>query len=463
MKKVVLFEFLLLLFWAGPAAATPDVHEYTLDNGLKLIVKEDHRAPVVVSQVWYKVGSSYEHDGITGVSHALEHMMFKGTKKHGPGEFSRIISDNGGDENAFTSQDYTAYFQTLEKSRLPISFELESDRMRNLTLPNKEFKKEIEVVKEERRWRTEDDPGSYAYEVLMATAFQTSPYRQPTIGWMSDLKTMKVGELRKWYERWYAPNNATLVVAGDVKADKVYALAKKYFGPLKKGKIPKVVEPTEVKQVGIKRAVVKRPAELPDLLMAYKTPTLKTAIDSPDKVPEWEPYALEVLSSILDGGNSSRLESNLVRGKEIAASIGLDYSLISRLDSVLTISGVPSEGHTVDELEQGIRKELEDLKTSPVSNEELERVKTQVVADEIYQRDSIFYQAMIIGIFESVGLSWKLIDEYVDKVKAVTADQIQAVARKYLVDDDLTVVRLDPQPLDKSRVHQSMGGAGNVR
>ena len=197
-------------------------------------MKEDHRAPVVVSQVWYKVGSSYEHDGITGVSHALEHMMFKGTKKHGPGEFSRIISDNGGDENAFTSQDYTAYFQTLEKSRLPISFELESDRMRNLTLPNKEFKKEIEVVKEERRWRTEDDPGSYAYEVLMATAFQTSPYRQPTIGWMSDLKTMKVGELRKWYERWYAPNNATLVVKRIWSRLFAICIGKKIFRAIKK-------------------------------------------------------------------------------------------------------------------------------------------------------------------------------------------------------------------------------------
>ena len=465
MKKVVLIEFLLLLFWAGTAGAStsPDVHEYKLDNGLKLIVKEDHRAPVVVSQVWYKVGSSYEHDGITGVSHALEHMMFKGTKKYGPGEFSRIISENGGDENAFTSQDYTAYFQTLEKSRLPISFELESDRMRNLTLPEAEFKKEIEVVKEERRWRTEDDPGSYAYEVLMATAFQTSPYRQPTIGWMSDLKTMTDKELRKWYEKWYAPNNATVVVAGDVNPDDVFKLAKKYFGPLNKSNLPKIVERPEVKQTGIKRAVVKRPAELPELLMAYKTPSLKTAIDSPDKVPEWEPYALEVLSGILDGGNSARFESDLVRGKTIAASIGLDYSLISRMDDVMTISGMPSEGHTVDELEQAVRKEIEDLKTNPISEEELDRVKTQVLADEIYQRDSIFYQAMIIGILESVGLPWKLVDEYVDKVKEVTADQVQKVAQKYLVDDGLTVVRLDPLPLDNTKVHQSMGGAGHVR
>ena len=206
------------------------VHEYQLANGLKILVKEDHRAPVVVSQIWYKVGSSYEHSGSTGVAHVLEHMMFKGTKKHGPNEFSKIISANGGRENAFTGQDYTAYFQQLEKSRLPISFELEADRMANLNLRAEDFEKEVKVVMEERRMRTEDNPQALTYEQFAATAFVSSPYHHPIIGWMDDLEHMDVNDMRSWYKHWYAPNNATLVVAGDVDPDAVFELAKKYFG-----------------------------------------------------------------------------------------------------------------------------------------------------------------------------------------------------------------------------------------
>ena len=457
MRKIVFIEFLLFSLWTATAVAE-DTHEFVLDNGMKLLVREDHRAPVVVSQVWYKVGSSYEHDGYTGVSHALEHMMFKGTSEHPAGEFSRIISANGGDENAFTSADYTVYFQTLEKSRLPISFELEADRMQNLMLPEDEFKKEIEVVKEERRWRTDDDPQSFTYEVLMATAYQTSPYRQPVIGWMKDLDSMTDDELKSWYEQWYSPNNATLVVVGDVNPDEVLALAQKYFGPVPGRDIAHIDIREEVAQHGMKQVTVKRPAELPYLIMAYKTPTLKTAIDHPDQVAEWETYALEVLGGILDGGNSARFESDLVRGNEVAASIDLNYRLVARLDSVLTISGVPADGHTINDLEQAVKTEIEALQTTLVTDEELERVKAQVIADDVYQRDSIFYQGMIIGSFESVGLPWKMADEYVEKVKAVTADQVRQVARKYLVDDGLTVGVLDPLPLDKATQHPPMTG-----
>ncbi len=454
---------LLASFCLGSTATPADIKEFTLDNGLKLLVKEDHRAPVVVSQVWYKVGSSYEQEGITGISHALEHMMFKGTEKHPPGEFSRIISANGGRENAFTGPDYTAYFQTLEKSRLPISFELEADRMRGLSLPAEEFNKEIEVIKEERRLRTEDNPQSYTYEVAMATVFQTSPYRHPIIGWMSDLDNMVIDQLRDWYTKWYAPNNAIVVVAGDVDANEVYALAKKYFGPLSAEETAKVDHRPEVKQQGQKRITVKRPAELPYLLMAYKTVTFKTAVDHPEQVPEWEPYALEVLANILDGGSSARFTSHLIRGKEIAAGINTSYRLSSRLDHLFVVSGTPAKDHTTEELEQAIRAELEDLKINKVSARELERIKTQVVANDIYEKDSIFYQAMAAGILEAVGLSWKYADEYVDRVKAVTAEQVQAVAKKYLIDDGLTVAVLDPQPLDQQARRPQAGGSRHVR
>ena len=229
LKIEAIFLALVLIM---PGNTLARVYEFELDNGLKLLVKEDHRAPVVVTQVWYKVGGSYEYDGITGISHALEHMMFKGTEKFPPGEFSRVISENGGRDNAFTGPDYTSYFQTLEKTRLPISFELEADRMRYLTLSNEEFIKEIEVVKEERRLRTEDNPQSFLYETAKATAFQTSPYRFPVVGWMQDLSSMTIDDLSSWYEKWYAPNNATVVVVGDVDPYHVYALAYKYFSPL---------------------------------------------------------------------------------------------------------------------------------------------------------------------------------------------------------------------------------------
>jgi zinc protease len=440
-----------------------EVHEFSLKNGLKILVKEDHRAPVVVSQVWYKVGSSYEYDGITGISHALEHMMFKGTKKHPAGEFSRIISANGGEENAFTGADYTAYFQTMEKSRLEISFKLEADRMRNLTIPEEEFSKEIEVVQEERRMRTEDNPRAYTYEVAMATAYQTSPYRQPIVGWMADLQSMQVEDLQDWYKQWYAPNNATLVVAGDVNPKEVYKLAKKYFASLKAEEIRLPGRDIEVEQRGIKRVIVKRPAQVAQILMAYKIPVLRSALDKSAIIEEWEPYALEVLAGVLDGGGSARFASRLVRGKEIASGVGAGYPLTSRLDGLFTLSGTPAQGKSIAELEQAIREELLDLQNQLVSKEELERVKAQVVSSDIYEKDSVFYQGMILGVLETVGLSWRVVDEYVDKVKAVSAEQIQAVAQKYFVDDRLTVAILEPQSMQDSTPRANHGGQGHGR
>ena len=418
-----------------------EVHEYQLDNGLKLLVKEDRRAPVVVSQLWYRIGSSYEHDGITGVSHALEHMMFQGTEKYPAGEFSRIIAENGGNDNAFTGRDYTAYFQTLEKSRLEISFELEADRMRNLLLTQQEFEKEIEVVKEERRLRTEDNPVAYLYESALATAFQTSPYRYPIIGWMADLHGLTVADLRAWYERWYAPGNAVMVVVGDVEHEAVHRLAQQYFGPIEAGAPMTVRALSEVRQQGIKRLTVKRPAELPHLLMAYKTPVLRAQEDP----AAWEPYALEVLAGVLDGGYSARLETNLVRGQEVAASVSASYNMSSRLDNLFTIQASPARGVSMDELEQAVREQLRQLQQGEISAAELERVKAQVVSGDVYERDSLFYQAMELGLYETVGLPWRLAEEYVPKIQSIRPEQVQQVANKYFQDDGLTVAVLEPQ------------------
>jgi zinc protease len=447
---------LVVAMFTAVSSAGQAVHEYNLDNGLKLIVKEDHRVPVMVSQVWYKVGSSYEHDGVTGVSHVLEHMMFKGTKAHPAGEFSRIISENGGRENAFTSQDYTAYFQTMEVSRLPVSFELESDRMRHLTLPAEEFAKEVRVVMEERRMRTEDNPQSLTYEQFNASAFVSSPYRIPTIGWMNDLENMDVDDLRRWYEKWYAPNNATIVVVGDVDPDQVYKLAKKYFGPLKPSEIDPPKPRIEIKQRGSKRIEVKAPAKLPYLVMGYKVPVALTA------ETDWEPYALEVLANILDGGQSARLASQLVRGSSVAVSAGSSYSAFDRMESLFLLSGAPANGHSVEQLQTALLEQIRELQEKPVGTEELERIKAQMRADKVYEQDSIFYQAMQIGILETVGLSWKDADQYLSRIEAITAEQVQAVAKKYLIDDQLTVAELVPQPIDPRHPPRSGGVGGDV-
>jgi zinc protease len=438
------------LFCVSSHGFCADVHEYSFENGMKLIVKEDHRAPIVVSQVWYKVGGSYERAGSTGISHVLEHMMFKGTDKYANGEFSKIIAANGGSENAFTGSDYTAYFQTLERSRLHISFELEADRMRNLKLLEEEFEKEIEVVKEERRMRTEDKPSSYTYEVAAATAFQTSPYRNPIVGWMSDLDTMNVPALESWYQKWYAPNNATVVVVGDVEPDEVHALATKYFAPLPAEDIAIDIPLSEIPQQGIKRVTVKRSAEVPSILMAYKVPSLKTSMESKDMVEAWVPYALDVLTEVMNGGSSARFIARLVRGQEVAASMYADYSLTDRLETLYTIGGTPAQDKTVRELEEAIRHEILELQTDLVDEAELRRVKAQAVSEDVYQRDSAFYQGMIIGILETVGLNWELSNEYVERIQAITAEQVRDVARRYLIDDGLTVAELVPQAIENS-------------
>ncbi len=443
MNKRLLYTVLMCLPVFTSSAETK-VFEHTLVNGLKVLVKEDHRSPVAVSQVWYKVGSSYEPGGITGVSHMLEHMMFKGTDKHPAGEFSRIISENGGDENAFTGQDYTAYFQTMEASRLAVSFELEADRMRNLHLLPEELKKELQVVTEERRMRTDDNPQAKMQEQFMTMAYSNSPYKHPVIGWPADIANYTVEDLQAWYQRWYAPNNATLIVVGDVQPQAVFDLAEKYFSALKPSDIKPLKPQTEIEQLGVRKMTVKVPAKLPSLLMGYKVPVLKTAEN------EWEAYALEVLAGVLDGGSSARLSSALVRGKQIAVSAGAGYGLTSRMSDLFELQATPAEGKTVDQLEVALKDEIKKLQQNLISTEELQRIKAQVLASDIYQKDSNFYQAMEIGTLETVGLGWQKADEYVPKINQVTAEQVRDVARKYLIDDHLSIAYLEPQTINST-------------
>jgi zinc protease len=454
--KTYLIFVALLLGWSQNTAHA-ETFERTLANGLKVVVKEDHRAPVVVQQIWYKVGSMDEVSGTTGVAHALEHMMFKGTKSVPAGEFSRRIAAAGGRENAFTNSDYTAYFQQLDKSRLPLAMKLESDRMHNLNLTAKEFGKEIKVVMEERRMRTDDEPQSLMNEIMMATIYEEHPYHHPVIGWMSDLEAMTVNDVRNWYQRWYAPNNATLVVAGDVKADEVFALAQRYYGGIPRKVLPARRQYTEPKQAGIKRLVVKAPAELPQLVMAYQAPALR------DPKQDWKPYALEMLAGVLDGNESARLNQHLVREQQVASTVGADYDPESRGPSLFTLEATPSTGKTVQDAEAALRAEIALLVKNGVAEDELKRVKAQVMAAEVYKLDSVFYQAMQIGQLESIGLGYPAIPVMLEKLQQVTAAQVQQVAAEFLRDDDLTVAVLDPQPLSGKPVHKSEGGSTNVR
>ncbi len=433
--------FFLLCLPLLAHADNPKVQERILGNGLKILVKEDHRSPVVVSQVWYKVGSSYEPGGITGISHMLEHMMFKGTDNYAPGEFSRIIAENGGNENAFTGRDYTAYFQTMEKSRLEVSFKLEADRMRHLHLLDEELKKELQVVTEERRMRTDDKPRAKTQEHFMAMAFSNSPYKNPIIGWPTDIANYRIEDLQAWYQRWYAPNNATLVVVGDVDPDQVFRLAEEHFAGLQPSEIQPLKPQTETEQLGVRKMTVRLPAKLPYIVMGYKVPVLGAA------EPEWEAYALEVLAGILDGGSSARLASRLVRGKQIAVSAGAGYEMTARMPDLFILDATPAKGKTVFDMEYALKEEIYQLRAELIGEEELQRIKAQVLANAVYERDSNFYQAMQLGMLETVGVGWEKADEYVDKVNQVTAEQVRAVARKYLVEDRLSVAYLDPQPI----------------
>jgi zinc protease len=450
---------ILALFMGGQAQqALADIEQKTLKNGLKVIVQEDHRAPVVVSQVWYRAGSVDEVNGKTGVAHVLEHMMFKGTKAVPAGQFSRQIAAAGGKENAFTSKDYTCYFQQLEKSRLPLSFKLEADRMANLQITDAEFAKEIEVVKEERRWRTEDKPQSRVNEQFESSVYRAHPYGRPVVGFMNDLENMTADDAREWYRTWYAPNNATVVVVGDVKAQEVFALAEKTFGQLKAKPLPIRKPQVEPAQIGERRAIVKAPAKLPYFVMGFHAPALKNAAAYSEQ--DWEPYALEVLSSILSGNDASRLNQKLVREQAVALEIDTGYDSTNRGQaSTFDVAASPSEGVTEAALIKEIWAQIDEIKNHGVTADELHRVKAAVIAADVYKRDSMFYQAMQIGQLETMFYPLSLLQTNAARVQAVTSEQVQAVAKKYLVPDQMTLVSLDPQPVDPnqkpaSRPHQ---------
>lgn len=433
MRKLLITLFMLL-----SCQTFSQVQEYILNNGLKVLVKEDHRAPIAVSMVWYNVGSADEPGDVTGVSHAIEHMMFKGTKKFPLGVFSKTIATQGGQENAFTNNDYTAYFEKMDASKLATSFELEADRMSNLLLDADEFAKEIKVIQEERRLRTDDNPQALAFERFLATAHLTAPYNHPVIGWMNILQQMKVEDLKQWYQRYYAPNNATLVVVGDVNPEKVHALAEQYFGGIAKKAVIERIPQTEPPALGKKAIVIEAPAKLPLFMMGYTVPGVKTAKNA------WEPYALELIAGILDSGEGARFAKNLIRGSHVATGVDVYYNLYSRYQTQFIVYGAPSRNFKVSDLKKGLIAELSSLKKIPVSQEELQRIKNQIIAQKTFEKDSIFGQAMELGLLETVGIGWNNTNNYAEAINSVTPEQIQQTAQRYFQEQNMTEAELKP-------------------
>jgi zinc protease len=429
--------------------ATLQAQQFTLTNGMTLIVKPDRRAPTAVHMVWVRVGAMDEVDGTSGVAHVLEHMMFKGTPTVPAGEFSRRVAALGGRENAFTNQDYTGYYQQIPSNRLEDVMKLESDRFANNQWPDEEFKKELEVVKEERRMRTEDSPRALMNEALNAAVFVASPYRRPIVGWMSDLEAMTPDDARAFFQRWYVPANAAVVVAGDVDVAQVKALVEKYYGSLPGRPVPSRKPRIEPVQTGMKRIAFKAPAEQATVTLAYKVPSYEAGTNPKDDA---DALALTVLSAVLDGYSGARLERALTQGPDrVADSAGSDNGLWGRGPQLFMLMGVPAQGKTAQQVEDALKAQVARIANEGITAAELARVKTQWVAGEVYKLDSVFNQARELGTQWAQGFGVDAEDRLIVQLRAVTAEQVQSVAQRYFGDDALTVAELVPQPLDKNR------------
>lgn len=421
------------------AHADLPTHEYQLDNGLKVLVREDHRAPVITVMVWFKAGSIDEAPFETGLAHVLEHMMFKGSKRLDAGEFSRLVARFGGSDNAFTSYDFTAYFQRYEASRLPLALELEAERLKNLNIDDQAFARELQVVMEERRQRTDDKPTALAWEKFQAVARPGTGYAHPIIGWRDQLAQLQPQQARSWYQRYYVPGNATLVIAGDVTPDQVRPLVNKFFGDLPSGETPPRLKTTLNPPPGERRMTLDLPVRVPALYMSYNVPSL-TIDDQQDAF-----YALTMLSGVLDGGVSARMESNLVRGQRLAAGIGARYNGLQRGNGTFNITASPNPEVSLDQLEAAVKAEISKIAEQPPSAEEMDRVRAGVVAEQVYQRDSVMGQAMELGTFSVLGLDWRLAEQFDENLAAVTPEQVQEAAQTWLVAERSAVAHVIPE------------------
>jgi zinc protease len=426
----------LLAFGSTSISLAAEPSEYFLSNGMKVLLVEVPKAPVATVQVWYKVGSRNEVMGRAGLSHMLEHMMFKGTARYPKGLFSRIVRKNGGIDNAFTGQDFTAYFENLAADRVGLALELEADRMQGLILDHSEFQTERDVVKEERRLRSEDDPQGALVEALFAHAFLSHPYHWPVIGWFADLDAMSLEDLQRHYDTFYSPNNATLVVVGDIKAESLLPTIKRLFEPIPRGPSPKQTLSPEPEQRGERRFLLKREAQVPFVMMGFRVPNYSNE----------DSYALDILESILSSGKSSRLYQSLVYDQKNSLAVGAEYSVLQTDPGLFYFYSLVNPSVKVEGVEEAIQREIVRLQNEPPSEQELQRAKNQVEAARVFEQDSNFRHAMLMGQAESVGAGWRRIDQFVERIRAVTAKDIQRVAKQYLTPDNRTVGILIPLP-----------------
>lgn len=432
MRKKIVATFFVSLIFVASSFALP-INEYMLDNGLKVLIVEDHKAPTATFQVWYRVGSRDEKTGKTGLSHLLEHMMFKGTKNHGPKTFAQTIQRAGGTDNAFTSKDYTGYFELLASDRISLPIELEADRMQNLILTKESVLSERDVVMEERRMRYEDDPQNFVMEEVFAAAFKNHSYRWPVIGWMSDLRKLNPDDLVSHYRTYYAPNNAVIIVVGDVNQQQILEKIRTTFGSIPAGPpLPELVV-EEDEQKGERRIYVKKEAELPYVLSVYKVPN----------ITHEDGFALDVLGSILSDGKSSRLYRSLVYEKQIAISAWAGYEGLYKNPFLFFSGATAGQGKKIEDVEKALLDEIEKIKNELPLTQEVQRAKNQVEASFIMQQDSIYMQARTIGSFE-MTVGWKFIDKYLEGIRRVTPEDVSRIAKKYLVDEQKTTGILIP-------------------
>ena len=435
------------------AQAAPPVIQYQLDNGLKVVLQEDHRAPVISVEVWYGVGGIDEPTGLTGVSHALEHMMLKGSKQVAPGQFDSILNHLGASNNAYTSNDYTAYVSSMPNNRLPVILALEADRMRGASISEKEFQSEHQVILEEWRNSYLDNPQRFLWEHFQALAYPVSPYRQPVLGWPEDIKALSSQKLKPWYDTWYHPNNASLIIVGDINPDKAKSQISQYFDGIPSKPLPARTPLNDLKAPGKRSITVQHPqAATPSFIMGFNVPVINPVSLQNPTPDDWEPYALRMLAAVLDEGYSARLESELIRQKELAAHIFIDYTPFSRGDTLLSFTGSPNTSKAIksEQVVNALWQIINDIKQKPPAASELQRALSQIKAQDIFQQDDITNRSFLLGLFTTLGLPGNWLSQYHQKLGRVTPEQIQKVAQKYLTPARLTTAYLMPEPAGKN-------------
>jgi len=413
------------------------VESYTLSNGLKVVLIEDKRSPSVVNSIWYKVGSSHEASGKTGISHVLEHMMFKGTKTLKPGEFSSIVKKMGGTENAFTSKDYTGYFQKIHTTDIERCIELESDRMKNLRLDENELRSEIEVVKEERRLRTDDNPVSKTFEKIMLNAYGMNEYGIPIIGTMQNLDSISKNDLENWYKLHYQPKNAIVIIAGNFNSDLVKGYIQKYYGRYENNKSS--IKPNNKIEFSTKASFdVYDKVSKPIVFLSFKKPKF-------DKNRIRELYALDLFIEIMDGGYSSRLTKNLVDNQKVALDIFLSNDTYNQYPNLIIIGGTPRGKISPEELKLKILEQLSNESINSVTERELANAKARIKANNIYKFDSVFYQAMQVGMLETKDIGWENLDNYNSIIESISLDEVRESASKYFLNNKVFTTILRPE------------------